>query len=180
MNTLNQRDVFQYDLVAKILHWILALLLIGMLILGWYMVSIGLEPRSDWYFNLHKSLGIIAGVLILFRLCWRLFHRPGPYSEMIPLWQVKASRVVHWLLYTFMILMPLTGFLGASLNKYGVAFFGLPISIGLNINVDASNQLFTIHGYLAWILLTLIILHILAALKHLFINKDNVFKRMWF
>ncbi|OJW12472.1 MULTISPECIES: cytochrome b [Legionella] len=180
MNAPNHREVFQFDPVAKILHWILALLIIGMLILGWYMVAIGLEPRSHWYFNLHKSIGIIVGVLVLFRLCWRFFHRPGPYSVTLPLWQVKASRVVHGLLYALIILMPLTGFLGESFNKFGVAFFGLPISIGVNVNVDASNQLLNIHGIFAWILLTLIIIHILAALKHLLINKDNVFRRMWF
>lgn len=60
------------------------------------------------------------------------------------------------------------------------SFLGVPISLGLHINVDVSNQLLTIHGYRAWVLLTLIMIHILAVLKHLLINKNNVFKRMWF
>lgn len=176
----NQCNPVQYNTTAKLLHWVLAALLIGLLCLGWYMVSIQAEPNSGKYFSLHKSFGIIAAVLILFRLSWRLSHESLSLPISIPQWQAIIYRITHWLLYLFMILMPLTGFLGASYSSHGVAFFGLKIPNWATQNKDISNNLFEIHGVIAWILVALIILHVLAAFKHLLIDKDQIFQRMWF
>jgi cytochrome b561 len=98
----------------------------------------------------------------------------------MPKWQVKLARRSHLLLYGLMITMPLTGFFGAMLDEYGVALFGMPLPAWLHLNKALSDKLFMIHGYVAWALVTVIAIHILAALKHLLINKDGVFQRMWF
>ncbi|MDR3492388.1 MAG: cytochrome b [Gammaproteobacteria bacterium] len=178
MNNLNTNGA--YDIVSKLLHWTIAVLLIGLIALGWYMMSIEDQPDSGWYFKMHKSFGLIAATLILFRLIWRLFHTPAPLPSSIPLWQAKAARGLHFLLYIFMILMPLTGFLGASFSEHGVNFFSLKLPTWIAENKDISEQFFEAHGIIAWILVTLISLHALAAFKHFFINKDGVFQRMWF
>lgn len=176
---MNNTD-WSYDVISKLFHWILSILLIGLVALGWYMMSIEDQPNSGWYFGIHKSFGLIAATLVLLRLIWRIGHKPAPLPDSVPHWQAKISRAIHFLLYICMIVMPLTGFLGSSFSKYGVAFFGWPLPEWTNQNHDISEQFFEIHETFAWFLVVLVVLHILAALKHLFINKDGVFKRMWF
>jgi len=178
MNNLN--TTWRYDAIAKLLHWILAVLLIGLVALGWYMMSIEHQPGSEWYFNLHKSFGIIAATLILLRLIWVFSHKPASLPISVPLWQAKIARALHKLLYICMILMPATGFIGASFSKHGLAFFGLSLPKWGGPSHDIAEQLFNIHGIIAWVLVVLVALHLFAALKHLFINKDGVFQRMWF
>jgi cytochrome b561 len=172
--------VWSYDVISKLLHWTLALLLVGLVGLGWYMMEIEDQPGSAWYFNLHKSFGLIAATLILLRLLWRLSHKPAPLPDSVPRWQGKISRFIHFLLYVCMIVMPITGFLGASFSKYGINFFGWQLPEWAAKNHDISEQFFEIHETFAWILVALVILHVLAAIKHLIINKDGVFQRMWF
>jgi cytochrome b561 len=168
-----------YSLISKLLHWILAALLIGLIGLGWYMTSIENQSR-DWYFNLHKSFGLVAAFLILLRIIWRLKHKPAPLPNSVPIWQAKISRLIHFLLYICIIFMPMTGFIGACYSKSGIKFFGIQLPTLVNKNREIANVFFNIHGVIAWILVCLIALHILAAIKHLLINKDGVFQRMWF
>lgn len=169
-----------YTTVAKLFHWILSILIMGMLAVGWYMVSFEDKPNIRIYFDLHKSFGLIVGALVLLRLLWRFSHKTPPLPTTVPAWQANAARLVHWLLYVCIILMPLTGFLASSFGKYGIAFFGLPLPRWVNQNHDISSLLFKWHGIIAWVLVVLIVLHVLAAFKHLFINKDRIFQRMWF
>lgn len=158
-----------YNPISKLLHWFLAVLLVGQLILGWW-----------GFMSLHKSFGIIIGTLVLLRILWRLAHTPAPLPASVPLWQSKASRFVHFLLYACMVVMPVTGFLGASLGQYGISFFGFTLPRFFGENHSLSKQLFDVHIFFVWVLVGLIGLHVLAGLKHLIINKDRVFQRMWF
>lgn len=173
------KKMWHYDSLTILLHWTIAFLLIGLIILGLYMISIEKQPNSGWYFNAHKSFGLVAAALILLRLFWRLNHKPAPLPTTVPLWQAKITRLIHWLLYICIIIMPVTGFLGASFSKHGVIFFGLQVPTWVNQNHGIAEQFFEVHKFVAWILITLIVLHVLAAFKHLFINKDKVFQRMW-
>ncbi len=169
---------WHYDKITRLLHGIIALLLIGLISMGWYMTSIEDLPNSGWYFDLHKSFGLIAAMLILLRLLWRLNHQTAPLPLSVPHWQAIASRSIHVLLYLCMVIMPLAGFFGASFSKYGVAFFGIELPRWVNQSQLISKQFFEVHWIVAWILTGLIILHVLAAMKHLLINKDSVFQRM--
>ncbi len=172
-------DDKRYDPTSKALHWILAVLIISMIILGWYMVSTADQPSSRIYFSLHKSCGLIVGALVLIRIVWRIKHHFIPLPQTIPLWQAMLARLIHILLYAAMILMPITGYFGSLFGQYGVAFFGWPLPQWVHQNAAISKQLFSIHGTIVWVLVALIAFHILAALKHLLINKDCVFQRMW-
>ncbi len=164
---------------AIFLHWLLALLLTGMVALGWYMTAIEDSPGSEWYFNLHKSIGLIVATLVVLRLVWRLSHAPQALPAHLPQWKMKFAVLTHWLLYTCMIVMPTTGFLGASLSKDGVAFFGMALPVWASPNHDLAEQFFGIHSIAAWVLVALVTLHALAGLKHLLVDKDGVFQRMW-
>ena len=171
---------WRYSPPAVVLHWLVALLIVGLLGLGWYMMSIEREPGSDWYFNLHRSLGLVLAALVVLRLTWRISHRPEELPDSVPFWEKKLSLAAHWLLYTCMVVMPLTGYLGASYKKGGVAFFGLQLPFWGATNSGLSKLFFTIHATLVWVLVAVIVLHALAGFKHLLVDKDKVFQRMWF
>lgn len=180
LNPVSPDAHWRYSPPAVILHWLVALLIVTLFGLGWYMMEIERQPGADWYFNLHRSLGVTVAALIVLRLIWRASHQPAPLPGAVPFWEQKLSLAAHWMLYACMIVMPLTGFLGASYNKSGVAFFGhqLPFRSGPDRNL--SKLFFTIHESLVWIFVSVIVLHALAGLKHLVVNKDKVFQRMWF
>lgn len=144
------------------------------------MLSIEDDPGSGWYFDLHKSTGIVIALLVLLRVVWRLRHKPSPLPDSVPGWQATASPISHWLLYVAMIAMPIVGMLGALLGKNGIAFFGLTIPRPVAPNQYLSETFFSAHSVIAWVLVGLISIHILAALKHLIIDKDGVFQKMWF
>ena len=171
---------WHYAPPAILLHWLLALLIAGMASLGWYMMSIEDSPGADTWFNLHKSVGLIVFTLVLLRSAWRLTHRPATLPASVPRWEVRLSSVVQRLLYACMILLPIAGFLGASYSKEGVAFFGTSLPSWAVADHDMAEVFFSIHETLAWTLVALIALHAAGGLKHLLVNRDKVFQRMWF
>ena len=174
-----ENEHWHYGVISRSLHWTLAILIISMISIGWYMMSIAEQPDSRVFFNLHKSFGIITGVLVVLSVLWRINHKPAPLPVSVALWQVRVAHLVKMLLYVCMIAMPLTGFLGASFGQHGIAFFGWPIPTWVTQNAQLSEQLFEIHGVVVWVLVGLIAVHVLAALKHLLIDRDGVFQRMW-
>ncbi|CDS50041.1 Cytochrome B561 [Polaromonas sp. CG9_12] len=169
-----------YASLAVLLHWTLAVLIIGMVALGWYMTEIEDDPGSAWFFTLHKSIGLVIAGLVLLRLVWRLGHLPEPLPARLPSWQVNASRATHGLLYAAMLAMPTFGIVGSLLSKKGIVFFGLPLPRVFQANHDLAETFFNAHSFTTWILVVLVSLHVLAGLKHLVIDKDGVFQRMWF
>lgn len=167
-----------YAKPAMILHWLLALLLAGMVSLGWYMMSIEDDPGSDRYFNLHKSVGITVLVLVGLRLLWRLRHKPEALPSFVPAWQSRLASGTQRLLYLCMFALPITGLTGALYSKDGVVFLGITLPHPAP-NHDFSEQMFSIHGAAAWVLIVLVGLHVAGGLKHLLLDRDGVFQRMW-
>lgn len=174
-----QRLSERYSTPAIFFHWILAILIPALIGLGWYMMSVEDDPASGWLFDLHKSLGIAVAMLVVLRIVWRLGHIPALLPKAVPSWQAHAARLGHKVLYLLMVLMPVTGYLGASFSKDGVAFFGIPTPQWASPNHALQEQFFTVHSALAWALVIVIAVHILGALKHLWSDKDGVFQRMW-
>lgn len=168
-----------YSQPAKFLHWILALLLPIQIGMGWYMLSIEDQPGSGWYFALHISLGLTAALLVALRIGWRLHQAPPAAPPELAGWQRRAARSSHALLYVLMVLMPLTGYLGAAFGGEAMSYFGVPLPAWVTKNEGLKEQLFTVHSIMAWALVGMIALHVLAALKHVLIDKDTVFRRMW-
>ena len=169
-----------YAPLAKLLHWTLAVLLVGMVALGWYMTAIEDDPGSDWFFNLHKSIGLVIAALVLLRLVWRLGHRPADLPASVPPWQARASRATHRLLYAAMVAMPTFGIIGSLLSKDGIVFFGATLPRVFTANHDLAEIFYGAHSITAWLLVGLVALHVSAGLKHLLVNRDGVFQRMWF
>jgi cytochrome b561 len=174
-----EMSTYVYTRTSRALHWLMVFFIFGMLGLGWFMMSIEDDPGSDWYFMIHKSIGLIVLLLALVRLLWRLAHTPDPLPEQLPRWQVRASKITQWLLYGLMFAMPLAGLTGALFSKDRVSFFGARVPKILAANHDLSEIFFSMHSVIAWVFVGLISLHFLAGLKHLLINRDGVFQRMW-
>ncbi|WP_317203553.1 cytochrome b [Janthinobacterium sp.] len=180
LNSAETSASWKYATPAVLLHWLLAVLIASMVGVGWYMMSIEDEPGSDWYFNMHKSFGVLVFGLVVLRILWRATHRPVPLPASLPKWQVSLSLLTQWGLYAGMILMPVLGFLGASYSKSGVAFFGILLPSWAVPDHDTAELFFGLHSALAWVLVVLVAVHAVGGLKHLLVDKDGVFQRMWF
>jgi len=170
-----------YTRTAMILHWLIAACVFCQITLGLWMISIPKSPPGAraWWFNLHKSIGITLGVLILVRVLWRLAHRAPPLPAAMPRWERIAAKANHLLLYACMVTMPLTGYLGSSFTKYPILYFGMRLP-SWGWDAPALKELCSqVHLTTVVIFIALIALHIAAALKHWLIDRDGAFERMW-
>lgn len=165
--------------ISKTFHWILALLIIGMGCLGWYMTWLPNAPSKIKIYALHKSIGLTILALLLLRVIWRLFDR-RPTELPMPHWQHIAARVVHIVLYAVMLLMPLSGWLFNSAGNFPLQWFGLfhvpSLSGGENPLLKVIAGI--LHLGLFWVLLIAFILHVGGALKHHLIDRDSTLLRM--
>lgn len=171
-----------YTLTARVLHWLVAVAVFGQIALGAWMIGIPKSPPGVrvWWFNLHKSIGITLGLIILVRLLWRLTHRAPPLPETVPAWQRAAAKASHVLLYVCMVVMPLSGYLGSSFTKFPIVYWGTKLP-NWGWDSPALKELMSqIHFYTVIVFVTLIAIHVCGALKHLLIDRDGVFQRMWF
>lgn len=170
-----------YTRTAMVLHWLIAACVFCQITLGLWMITIPKSPpgmRAGW-FNVHKSIGITLFVLILVRVLWRLAHRAPPLPSTLPQWQRVAAKTSHFLLYVCMIVMPMSGYLGSSFTKYPILYFGMRLP-HWGWDAPALKDLCSqVHLVTVTIFIILIAIHVAAALKHLLVNRDGVFQRMW-
>lgn len=167
-----------FGVVAILLHWIVAILIIGLLAVGLYMVRLPISLEKLKLYGWHKEYGFLVLFLAVFRLVWRLANQL-PELSALPLLEKIAARSMHWAFYGFMFAMPITGWLITSAAGLPASFFGL-FTLPNLIAPDAHNLVLFewIHQWLAYALIAAIGLHTAAALKHHFINKDDILKRM--
>jgi cytochrome b561 len=160
------------------LHWLIALGIVGLLAVGFYMVGLpkGLPVKAT-LINLHKSLGLTVFLLVLLRIVARAaLHRPP--LPPVPSWQRAAARTTQGLLYVGMVAMPLAGYLGSSFNRYGTRFWGILLPKWGWDDAHLRELFFGIHEAIAYVLIALIVLHVAGALKHQWIDRDNLLARM--
>jgi cytochrome b561 len=169
----------RYTRTAQGLHWLLALLLAGLVALGLYMHGLPLSPRKLQLFSYHKWAGVTAFLLALVRILWRATHRPPPLPEGSSRFVRVASEAVHGLLYLLMLAIPLSGWLMSSAKGFQTVWFGvLPIPDLVGRDAALGNVLLQVHQYLNWTLIALVLGHVAAALKHQFIDRDGLIARM--
>lgn len=190
----------QYTKTAKILHWLIALGIFAMFALGWFMSDIPKEaakqsvfdifdlgifhwtsaeevsPRS-FYFNVHKSFGVTIFALIIIRILWRLTHTPPALLASYKAIERKLANGAHRLLYLLMLILPLSGVIMAVYSKYGIKWFGIDFIKGLDNN--PMREIFkSAHEIIGLVMIAIIVIHILGALKHKFIDKDETMDRI--
>lgn len=177
----------RYTNVAIALHWTIAFLIIGNLVLGLQLESFKGTDRFAMY-QLHKSLGISVLLLTVVRIAWRLSHKPPPYEATLKPWERRAATATHSLFYILLIAMPLTGWIMVSASKWNIPtmVFGVvrwphiaPIhaaDTATRAQIDAvSNQTHELIGYT---MIALVALHVLGAIKHVVVDGDGTFARM--
>jgi cytochrome b561 len=173
-----KNSVDHYGLVAIFLHWLIAISILGQIFLGWYMTTLEKNLTRLKLIGWHKEFGILILMLVTLRLFWRSINM-APSVKNLTAFERIVSRTVHWLLYVLMFAVPLSGWIMSSAKGLPVSFFGLFILPDLvSPDRDLGHQFEELHGWLAYGLLATIGLHVAGALKHHFINKDNILQRM--
>ncbi|MES1156810.1 MAG: YceI family protein [Alphaproteobacteria bacterium] len=189
----------RYTAVAILLHWAIALALAGQIALGWWMGDAMSNPvlrgQAIAGIQLHKSIGLTILLLSLIRLGWRLTHKAPPLPAHMPAWEKVVALATHWTFYALIILMPLTGWIYVSAGwsafdhhpldvpTYYFGLFHVPHLFNLDHAALTTRQVtadtaFFFHEKLVWVTIILAVLHVAAALKHHFVNKDEVLALM--
>ncbi|MDF1758659.1 MAG: cytochrome b [Legionellaceae bacterium] len=166
-----------FGLISIMFHWTMAIIIIGLLAVGLFMKHFALDSQKNLLYGLHKEFGILILILVVFRLIWKLVNT-SPHLSLSK-FELIASRVVQFAFYGFMIAMPFSGWLISSAANKTVSFFGLFTMPSLISSDKILLPVFLfIHKWFAYILIANIILHISAALKHHYINKDKILRRI--
>jgi len=179
----------RYNAVAMVIHWLTAITVIGLLIVGNIMADM---PRTDPLkldlYNWHKSFGVTVLLLTLIRLAWRLTHKPPALPDEMPGWEKRVAKITHWAFYVLLLGVPLLGWsmVSASPRNIPTVLFGaIPwphIPFLANMDIDqkkATKELWEgLHATAAYTMLVLIVLHVGAALRHRILLKDKVVQRM--
>ena len=175
----NQSSPTRYGAVAQGFHWIIAGLIVTQFTLALMADDLPLGLHKLAVLARHKSFGMTVLMLAVLRLLWRLFNRPPELPAGMSKIEKVLARGTHVLFYVLLFAMPLTGWMMSSAKNYSVSWFGQFTWPDLVAPNEKTFELLkTTHHLLGWLLLTVAILHILAALKHHFWNKDDVLVRM--
>ncbi len=172
-------DRGHYTAPAIGLHWLMAVLIVCSLTLGYDMVGLPFSPTRIRLFNYHKWLGITILGLAAARLLWRLFHRPPALPSALPAWQRVAAHGVHGLLYALFFAVPLAGWAYSSATGFPVVYLGVvPLPDWVSPDAGLARRLATLHAVLAYGLASIVAVHVLAALKHGFDDPVGYLRRI--
>lgn len=171
--------LLRYPTPAIVLHWLVALLIFVAFPLGVYMHELPVSPDKLKLYSYHKWIGITILMLASARVMWRATYTPPPFPGSMAQWQHRVTHIVHGLLYVLILVIPLSGWLMSSAKGFQTVWFGvlpLPDLVGKD---KALGELLTeVHEALNFTLLVLVILHVGAALKHHFIERQPFLQRM--
>jgi cytochrome b561 len=170
-----------YDRTAIVLHWLIGVALLGQIAFGFLLDDIAPRgtPARSATINLHKSFGIVLGLLVLVRLSWRWRHPPPPWPASMPPWRATAATLGHRALYACMVTMPLAGYIASNFSRHGIKFFGIPLA-PWGPDLPTVYALFNgIHVATAYAFSALIAGHVAMALEHAALDRGTLFRRMW-
>lgn len=170
----------RYSKLSVLLHWLIALLIFSTFALGMTMVDIpGITPAKLKYFSWHKWLGVTVLALAAARLLWRLTHSAPAYPASMRPWEKHAAHGLHGALYVLMFAVPVSGYFYSLAAGVPVMYLGIvPLPVLIDANPEWKPILKQVHYALNMGLLACVTVHVGAALKHAFIDRDGVFKRM--
>jgi cytochrome b561 len=168
----------RYSTTSIVLHWLTAMLIVCGFTLGLSMVGLPISRQKLQWYAWHKWFGITVFLLTCARLAWRQWH-PAPALPSMPAWQLRAAFVSHSALYVLLLAIPLSGWAFSSASGVQVVYLGLvPLPDLLPKDRRTAAILLLVHQTLNFTLLTLVCLHVAAALKHHFVDRDTVLTRM--
>src|SRR6056297_3836367 len=168
-----------YGAVAQLLHWLVAAGITAQFVWAWRIDQVDSIRAEFALVNQHKSIGMTVLALVVVRLFWRAFNRPPPFPSSMSAWEKIAASTAHWLLYALILAMPVSGWMYTSAAGFGPELFGL---VEIPALVDQSERLEKVfgkmHEWLAIGILALVSVHVLAALRHQFVLRDGLLRRM--
>ncbi|NUZ06558.1 cytochrome b [Piscinibacter koreensis] len=171
-----------YGVVAIVLHWAIAALIVGAFFIGLSMVDLPFSPQRFKLYNWHKWIGVAVLALSALRLLWRAAgHAPPPLPAHTPAWQRQAYRGTHLVFYALFFVVPLLGWAYTSAVGVPVVWLGLvPLPDFVPRDKALGDAVFKpLHEVSAYLLAAIVVLHVAAALKHQFIDRDRLLARMW-
>ena len=167
-----------FGIIARLFHWFIFLMVVGMLIAGAIMDNLPNGTAKSLVMGLHKSTGVAILLLVLLRLCWRIIN-PKPRDLGVNQFENKLGWLMHIFLYILLISQPITGIVMSQLSGYPVKFYGLFTLPALFGNNPTLGKVFgEVHSVIATLLAISIVIHVAAALKHHFIDRDRTLMRM--
>ena len=171
----------RYTRTSIALHWIVAGIILFLMAHGWYLHGVPRStPARGIVVNLHKSIGVTVGVIILVLLWWRARHPAPPFPHTMPRWEARLARWAHAALYVCMVVMPLSGYLGSNFSKYGIKYFGFVTLAPWGVDDKPVYAVLNgAHVVTSYVLAALIAGHVLAVLKHALVDRDAILQRMW-
>ena len=169
----------RYHPISRYLHWITAIMVYSVFGLALYFDGMPKGPEKFALVDYHKWFGLTVLVLVIIRLLWRLRQKVPATSATMHAWEKKIAQAIHHLLYIMMLLIPLAGWAMSSAKGYSVSFFGwVTLPALVDKDIDLAKLFKEIHEVGGWGLIIVAALHALSALKHHFINKDDILRRM--
>ncbi len=173
----------RYTAVAIALHWLLALVILGMFSVGVYMTDLPFSPQRLKLYNWHKWVGITFLALTVLRLLWRVTHRPPALPAVVtsamPSWQMRAYHATHHLMYVLFFAVPLAGWAYSSAAGFPIVLFGqIPLPDLVGADKALAELIKPLHELTALALMGLAGLHLAAALKHHWVDRDGLLLRM--
>ncbi len=169
----------RWGVIAKGFHWIIALAVAAMLALGWWAHSLPYSALKVDVFWVHKSLGILVLITMVLRLGWRLVNPAPPLPTDLKAWERAAAHLTHYGLYLLLLAMPVSGWVINSAANFPLTVFGwFDVPAIAPPDDDLKELASTVHWVLAWSIIAVVALHVAAALKHHFLLKDDVLRRM--
>jgi cytochrome b561 len=176
---MQPESVSRYPGKSIVLHWLVAILIIAAFALGTYMTDLKISPTKLKLYSWHKWIGVTVLALVAIRLLVRLFSTAPAYPDSMKTWEKQVASLTHFALYVLMFAVPLSGYLYTYAAGFPVVYLGLIELPALTTpNPEMKDSFKELHEVLTNGMLLLVFLHLAAALKHHFIDKDNILKRM--
>ncbi|MGI6855518.1 cytochrome b [Mesorhizobium sp. 1B3] len=171
-----------YGLVAIVLHWLIALLILGQLVFGTIMVRIADQRLAFELIQWHKSFGFLTLALVCVRLAWRLASPLPVYPATLPDWEIRSARAVHRLFYVLMLALPLSGWALVSVSVLAIPTLAFDLVViphlPLGISETSENLWAAGHRLLGYAMMGLVSIHVAAALRHEFWLRNRLLWRM--
>lgn len=166
-----------YGSIAKLFHWLIFFLVAFMLLLGYFMDDVSDEAARHMIVNIHKVVGVSVLAIMILRVIWAVVN-PKPKLFNTRFIEKFLAHGMHVVLYIILLLMPLSGWVMTSYSGKVPHIFDWKISLPLEQNKEYAERVASVHNALAIVIIVLVSLHVLAALYHYFIKKDNILQRM--
>jgi len=175
-----KNNIQKYGLLSKLLHWLIASVMLFLIWLGWYMTGLSYyNPLYHQSIDLHKALGLTVFILFCIKVTWFMISPLPKLDNNLRRWEHAAALLVHSMLWGMIILLPITGYIISISAGASISFFGLlDVPAMVNISEYLRDSAIGFHYYLAYGGTAFVGIHIVAAFKHHFINKDNTLRRM--